>query len=69
MISFEIPGYFARSDAENIKNKIEGKTFFKFKIEYASLAGNCVVRVSSETPGYTVQEMRETFYNYVLIKI
>lgn len=62
MIQTIIDGYFTKNQAEKIKEKMQGKTFFNFNIEIANCAGNCTLIVESNNTNYTDDELKEMFY-------
>lgn len=61
MIESIIYGYFTKGQCEQIIKKMQGKSFFDFKISYSNNAGDCTLIVRSNTPGYTSQELKDMF--------
>ncbi len=62
MIQAIIDGYFTRNQAEKIKAKMQGKTYFNFDIEIGNCAGNCTLVVKSKNTDYTPDELKSMFY-------
>lgn len=65
MAKYEIDGYFSRNQCENIKQKLEGKTFMNFHIEYSGFAGNYTITVTSDIEE-SDKELSEMFIYYTL---
>lgn len=61
MIETIINGYFTKEQCEQIIKKMQGKSFFDFKISYGNYAGNCTLVVRSDITGYTSQELKNMF--------
>lgn len=69
MAKYEIEGYFSSKDCENIKRKLEGKTYMNFHIEYGGIAGNNQLIVTSNNEDYNDQELKEMFIYYALTQL
>ena len=61
MIETIIYGYFTKDQCEQIIKKMQGKSFFDFKISYSNNAGDCTLIVKSNMTGYTSQELKDMF--------
>ena len=61
MIETIIYGYFTKNQCEQIIKKMQGKSFFDFKISYSNNAGDCTLIVKSNMTGYTSQELKDMF--------
>lgn len=61
MIQTIIDGFFNKNECENIKKKMEGRTYFNFEISYSNCAGNCSLILSSKNDNYTPEELKEMF--------
>lgn len=61
MIESIIYGYFTKDQCEQIIKKMQGKSFFDFKISYSNNAGDCTLIVRSNMHGYTSQELKDMF--------
>ena len=62
MIQTIIDGHFTKNQAEKIKAKLQGKTYFNFDIEIGNQAGNCTLVVKSNNTEYTPDELKAMFY-------
>ena len=61
-ISCTIDGYFSVNQCERIKEIMQGKTFFKFNIEFGGCGTqNQTIIVSSQNENYTAEELKEMF--------
>ena len=69
MIRYTIEGYFDKNQAEKIKQKAQGKTYFNFNVEYGGMADNNTVIVTSNTKGYTDEELKNMFIWYMFSQI
>ena len=65
MITYTLPGYFCEKDAMNIKKVLQGKTYFKFQIEYGGIAHNYKILVSTEESSVTVTELSDMVIYYM----
>ena len=61
MIKYIIDGYFSNDQCKKIKEKLQGKTFMNFNIEYGGIAGNNTIIVSSNVENYSDEELKEMF--------
>lgn len=46
--AFEELGYFTEGDCEEIKKKMQGKTYMNFDITYSNFAGNCILIIRTD---------------------
>ena len=65
MAKYEIDGYFNTEQCKKIKDKMQGKTFMKFDIQYGGIAGNNQLIVMSNSD-YNDEELKEMFVHYAL---
>lgn len=76
MLEVMMPGYFTESQCKAIKEKLEGKTFYKFQISWGNCAGNCTLIVRSainkesnyDIP-YTNGDLRDMFISYCISEL
>lgn len=61
MSRYQIEGYFSKKQCENIKQKLEGKTYMNFHIEYGGYAHNNIIIVTSSNENYNNEELKEMF--------
>lgn len=62
MLYTRIPGLFSAHIAKEIKERLEGKTYFNFKIECQDRGENCNLIVSSANEkGHSEEELRDMF--------
>lgn len=59
MIIIELGNIGNQQQAEKIKNKIEGKTYYNFIVDYAPAAGNYPVTVSTDYPNADESEAKD----------
>jgi len=69
MCKYQIAGYFSKNQCENIKSKLEGKTFMNFHIEFGGIANNNSMIVTSNAENYTDDELKEMFIYYTLTSL
>jgi hypothetical protein len=67
MASYQIEGYFSTKQCEKIKERLEGKTFMKFHIEYGGVAGNNAIIVTGNAE--SDDELREMFIHCALTSL
>ena len=48
MTSYKVPGYYSKSEAETVKEKLEGKSYMRFKIEISNYIGNYTILVHTD---------------------
>lgn len=73
-ITATIEGYFTEEQAKKIKEKMQGKTYLKFNVDYSNEAGNCAIVVTTDnydeneydTPYEFRQALREDFMYYTI---
>ena len=46
MAKYEIEGYLNTEQCKRIKEKVQGKTYLKFNVEYGGIAGNNTMIIS-----------------------
>ena len=63
MYTYEVPGYFSKSRAEVIKQKLQGRTYYNFNVQYGGMADNNKIFVSSE---YDVKGKKKEFEEMVI---
>lgn len=59
MIEIKLGNIGSEEQAKRIKQKLEGKSFYNFKVHYASMAQNWPVSVTTDYPGAVESEVRE----------
>lgn len=59
MISIELGNIGSKEQAEKIANKLNGKTYYNFQVEYGICAGNYPVSVSTDYEGAEENEVIE----------
>lgn len=52
MISYTLPGYYTQTEAQSIKNELEGKTFFNLRVEYTPITCNSSVTIYPTNKNY-----------------
>jgi len=65
MLKYEVEGYFSTEQCKKIKEKLEGKTFFNFIVQYGSIAGNNSLIIMSDIKNYTDEELKNMVIYYV----
>ena len=53
MISYTLPGYFTQTEAQGIKEALEGKTFLNLHVEYTLFTCNSTVTLYPTNKNYT----------------
>lgn len=73
MLEIMMPGYFTENQCKALKEKLEGKTFYKFQISWSNCAGNCTLIVRSGinksanlVEKHTNGDLRDMFIHYSL---
>jgi hypothetical protein len=62
MIYTHIDGLFSRKQCERIKERMQGKTYFNFDIQYGGYGEqNQQICVCSDNDDYTADELKEMF--------
>ena len=70
MLEVVLDGLFTERQAKSIKEKLSGKTYFNFEIEYSNYAGNYSIIVrSNNTSGHTQEELLGMFYYCCLCEL
>ena len=59
MITIELGNIGSKEQAEKIANKLNGKTYYNFQVEYGICAGNYPVSVSTDYEGAEENEVIE----------
>jgi len=59
MTTIELGNIGTEEQAKKIKNVLEGKSFYNFRVEYANMMQNWPVSVSTEYQDTTEEELRE----------
>lgn len=52
MISYTLPGYFTQTEAQGIKEALEGKTYFNLHVEYTLFTCNSTVTIYPRNENY-----------------
>ena len=65
MISYTLPGYYTDKEAQNIKTKLQGKTYLNFMVEYGGIAGNNEVIIMSNNTRHSNADLRDMAIAYV----
>lgn len=63
--TFSELGYFTKSECENIKAAIDGKTYMHFEVSYCNFAGNCILVVRTDYDA-TEAEIKNFFLSCAL---
>ncbi|MDR0300631.1 MAG: hypothetical protein LBI13_11235 [Streptococcaceae bacterium] len=62
MTTYKIEGLFSTEKAKEIKEKLDGKTFMNFRIEYGGYGTmNQTITVSTDRPDTSKKELRDMF--------
>lgn len=70
MITCEINGLFSKKQCEKIKEKMQGKTFLKFDIQYGGYGEqNQTISVCSNNDEYSPEELKEVFIYFCLTEL
>ena len=69
MAKYEIDGYFNNKQCERIKEKVQGKTYLNFNVEYGGIAGNNTMIITSNIEGCSDKELETMFIFYALNQI
>ena len=56
-------GYLCESDCEAIKNKLEGRSFYSFMIDWSNNAGNCQLIIGTDYPDAKEEDVKSMFFN------
>lgn len=56
-----IDGYFTKSAAEKLVEKLSGKTYMNFEISFSNECGNCTLIVETKRPKTSKKELKEMF--------
>ena len=62
MITIELGNIGSEEQAKKIANKLNGKTYYNFKVEYNISAGNYPVSVSTSYEGAEEIEVKEMLF-------
>ena len=62
LTQISIDGYFSKEVCEKLKEKLSGKSYMKFQIEYSNCAGNCTLMISTSYPETTEEELQSMFF-------
>lgn len=66
----EIGGYFSVKQCEKIKEKLQGKTFLNFDIQYGGYGEqNQIISVGSEIDDCSPEELKNLFIHYCLAEL
>lgn len=63
--TFSELGYFTKSECENIKAAIDGKTYMRFQVGYSNFAGNYTLIIKTDYDE-TEEEIKNTFLHCCL---
>jgi hypothetical protein len=69
MAKYQIQGYFSTKDCQRIKEKLQGKTYMNFNIQYGGIAGNNEIIVTSNNENYNDSELKEMFIHCALTSL
>lgn len=56
-------GYLCESDCKAIKDKLEGRSFYSFMIDWSNNAGNCQLIIGTDYPDAKEEEVKSMFFN------
>ena len=61
---YTLKGYFNKKQANRIKEKFQGKTYYNFNVEISNMNGNCKIVISTD---YKIddEEQEQEFKNMV----
>ena len=59
MITINLGNVGTKEQAEKIANKLNGKTYYNFQVEYSSMMNNWPVMVSTDYEGAVKKEVRK----------
>ena len=65
MKMYEIEGYFSNNQVERIKQKLQGKTYMNFNVEYGGIADNNTIIVTSDE-AESDEDLKEFVIFYIL---
>jgi hypothetical protein len=68
-LSYTLPGCYSTDTAKRIKEKLEGKTFFNFQVEFGGIAHNNQIIIMSDAEGYADQDLAEMAIFYAFNEI
>lgn len=60
--------FFTEKECENIKKKLDGKTYMNFSIKWSNLAGNCTLIVRTDYEG-TEESIKRFFLHVALSEL
>ena len=66
MLVYNVEGYFSKEQCIRIKEKLQGKTYFNFNIQYGGMAGNNNIIVTSDNKDHNNEELKSMFIFNVL---
>ena len=67
--TFEELGYFTKTEAEAIKEVMDGKTYMQFEIAYCNNAGNYIMTVRTHEEDVTKEELKNFFIGCVFSEL
>lgn len=47
MVRYELPGFYSTKQCQRIKEKLQGRTFMNFDVQYGGVAGNNSILITS----------------------
>ena len=68
-MTITLNGNYSKAAAEQIKEIMQGESFYNFNIEYSNFAGNCNIIVSTNRPKTTKKELTDMFYFMAMNKV
>lgn len=69
MIEINLGNIGSEEQAKRIKQALEGKSFYNFKVYFASIAQNWPVSVTTDYPGAVESEVREMVLYILACKV
>lgn len=58
MVTIELGNVSSKEQAQRLIEKLSGKTYYDFQVDYSVSAGNYPVTVSTDYPGATEEEVK-----------
>lgn len=62
MVTIELGNISSKEQAERIYNKIEGKSYYNFRVDFGNCAGNYPVSVTTYLEGAEEDEVKEMLF-------
>lgn len=64
--SYTLPGYYSNSEAQRIKEVLDGKTYYDFEVQYGGVAGNNTVTIITFYEQTADENLEEEFQSMVI---